>query len=561
MQWSICLQLRSPGRFVDHSSCERCGSSDAKANYDNGTAFCFSCRAYYGSKGEPSTRQVDNDYQNNDELLEANYSEIRSRGLNLSTCQKYGYSVYPAEAEQAANYHDARGVLVAQKIKSADKSFRWIGRARDAGLFGQQLWAAGGRRIVITEGEIDAMSVAQAMGLTWPAVSIKNGAQGARQELAKHIEYLESFGEIVLMFDMDEPGRKAAAECAELFSPGKCKIAQLPVKDASDMLQAGRVKELVSAVYQAKSFRPDGLIEGCDLWGEVIRKPEAGLAYPWPCLNKLLHGQRQREMICWTGGTGIGKTQLLREVAFDLVHRHEQRIGYIALEESTRDVALGQMSLAAQKRLHLPHVRETATEEELRRWFEATLGTGRYLLCDPQWVQPEQILARIRYMVLGGECRWIFFDHISMTVGADAANGDERKRLDELVYKLCAMKDELGFGVHYITHLRKKEGTPYEEGGRVSLSDFRGSGAIAQVATAAIAAERDQQAGASEDRNITTLRVLKNRFSGETAVAGEVEFSTETGRISERQTRGADAVQDAINRLNAKREGKPKADF
>lgn len=463
---------------------------------------------------------------------------IGGRGLSAATCEKFGYSSHPAESVQVANYHDARGQLVAQKAKRPDKSFYWIGDAKAAGLFGQQLWATGGKRIVITEGEIDALSVSQVQGNTWPVVSVKNGASGAKKDLAHQLEYLESFGEIVLMFDMDDPGRKAAAECAELFTPGKCKIAQLPLKDASDMLQAGRVRELISALWQAKAFQPDGLIEGVELWDAVIKKPEAGLTYPWKGLNSVLGGQRLREMCCWTGGTGIGKTQLLREVVYHLTSTHEQRVGYISLEESSRDVALGQMSLQANRRLHLPEVREHVSDAELKAWFDGTCGSGRYLLCDPKWVQPSHLLARIRYMVLGGGCRWVVFDHISMTVGHDAGSGDERKRIDELMYQLRALVDELGFGLHYITHLRKKDGTPYEEGGRVSLADFRGSGAIAQVATAAIAAERNQQSENSKHR--TTLRVLKNRFSGETAVACELEFNTETGRLVE-----AEAVKQA----------------
>lgn len=517
--------------FLRHSPCERCGSKDAKALYSDSTAYCFSCNAYFGSSDGGGTIVDAVESKAASQLYEANYSAIPARALTQTTCEKYGYSVHPQLGVQVANYHDAKGQLVAQKLKKPDKSFQWIGAPRAASLFGAQLWAAGGKRIVITEGEIDALSASQALGNTWPVVSIKNGAQSAKRELAGHLEYLESFGEVVLLFDGDSPGRAAAAECAELFSPGKCKVGTLPLKDASDMLQAGRVKELVTAIWQAKAYHPDGLIEGSELWEAVATEPVQGLSYPWACLDRLLHGQRVRELICWTGGTGIGKTQLLREVAYDLVARHGQRVGYIALEESTRDVALGQMSIAAGRRLHLPAVRESTSQEDLRAYFQATLGTGRYLLCDPKWTQPGQLLARIRHMVLGAGCKWIIFDHISMSVGLDATNGDERKRLDELVYGLRAQVDELGFGLHYVTHLRKPAGTPYEEGGRVSLNDFRGSGGIAQVASAAIAVERDQQS--AQGRNKSTVRVLKNRFSGETGIAGELDFDVDTGRLFE----------------------------
>jgi twinkle protein len=67
------------------------------------------------------------------------------------------------------------------------------------------------------------------------------------------------------MFDMDEPGAAAAKECAQLFTPGKCKIASLPLKDANEMLKAGRVAEIIDAIWGAKEFRPDGIVTLKDL--------------------------------------------------------------------------------------------------------------------------------------------------------------------------------------------------------------------------------------------------------------------------------------------------------
>lgn len=531
------------GRWLRNASCEACGSSDARAVYDNGTSWCFSCETYSGDQSvegrEPGSWDATSPGKGRG-LISGDVLPLTSRGLSAETCGKFGYTC--GEGVQIANYHDSKGRLCAQKLRRPDKSFVWIGSPKDARLFGQQLWNAGGKRIVITEGELDAMSVSQVQGNSWPVVSLRNGAASARKELLQELEYLEAFDAVVLLFDMDEAGQRAVAQCADLFTPGKLKVGQLPLKDANAMLQAGRVKELYSATYQARSYQPDGLIEGADLWNEVIRDPELGLSYPWPLLDVVLCGQRLRELVCWTGGTGNGKTQLVRELAFDLACRHGQRVGYISLEESTRSVGLGQIALAMNKRLHLPQVKASVTEEQMREAFDATLGSGKYLFCDPKWVRPEEILSRVRYMVLGLGCRWILLDHISMTVGADASSGDERKRIDELMYKLRSLVDELGFGLHFVTHLRKAGGTPFEEGGKVHLADFRSSGAIAQVANIAIAAERNQQADDPLERNTLTIRVLKNRFSGETGASGELFFDGETGRIVERERAQIDAT-------------------
>jgi len=36
-------------RFLKHVACERCGSSDAKGLYDDGSSWCFSCRRGNGA--------------------------------------------------------------------------------------------------------------------------------------------------------------------------------------------------------------------------------------------------------------------------------------------------------------------------------------------------------------------------------------------------------------------------------------------------------------------------------------------------------------------------------
>jgi twinkle protein len=307
---------------------------------------------------------------------------LQKRGIDIETCQKYKYLCGEDDhgrPVQLATYFDKEGRQVAQKVRYPDKKFRWTGEPQNALLFGQQLWGEGGRRIVVTEGEIDALSVAQVQGLKWPVVSVPNGAQGARKDLAKHIEYLETFDEVVLMFDQDESGEEAAAECAELFTPGKCRIAQIPLKDPNEMLLDRRVKALVTACWEAKVFRPDGLVLGADLWDLVSKEPEQGLSYPWECLNAKTYGMRRREIVTWSGGTGTGKSSLVREVAHHLAKVHKEKVGIIALEESVKFAALSQMSISADLPLHLPPVRADVSPEEFRRAFDASLGTGRYV--------------------------------------------------------------------------------------------------------------------------------------------------------------------------------------
>lgn len=73
----------------------------------------------------------------------------------------------------------------------------------------------------------------------------------------------------------------------------------------------------------------------------------------------------------------------------------------------------------------------------------------------------------------------------------------------------------------------------HEEGGVTSLSQLRGSAGIGQLADTVIGLERNGQAESQVERNLTTLRILKNRFTGETGPACYLLWDKTTGRLKE----------------------------
>lgn len=465
------------------------------------------------------------------QFLTGDFRPLAARSLHEDTCRKYGYRVGQDEKGagcQVADYRSVTGEVIAQKVRYADKSFRIIGDGKAMPLYGQHLWAPGGKRLVITEGEIDALSVAQAFGLSWPAVSLPNGANAAKKALQANLEYVESFEEVVLLFDMDEPGRKAAAECAALLSPGKAKIGELPRKDANEMLKAGEVKALVSAVYQARPYRPGGIVNGAEIWDRIMESEKPGRPYPWRGLTVKTNGQQAGTLITWTAGTGIGKSTILRAVAYNEAFGDDPvTVGMVALEENVGRTAKGFLSLKLGKLAHVPG---RCTDEELRAAFDATLATGRVFLHD-HWgsVDGGDLLSKIRFMIVGCECKVIVLDHLSIVVsGMDLAD-DERRTIDKIMTDLRSLVEETGVTLHLISHLKRTSGEPAEEGGRVTLSQLRGSQSIAQLSDAVIGVERNNQ----EPDSPMVIRVLKNRLTGDTGIACSLAYDRETGVLTE----------------------------
>ena len=251
--------------------------------------------------------------------------------------------------------------MVGQHIHGSGKRFKWIGSPRGCELWGQHLFKAGGKKLVITEGEIDAMTVFQVNG-GWPVVSLPNGVQSAVRAIKDNLEYISSFTEIVLMFDMDQPGQDAAKDVAELLPPGKALIASLPFNDANECLLNNNSKAVVDASWQAVAWSPDEIMHISQVKVDTD-SPQEVWEYPWDAMTTRLLGQKSGELILWCSGTGSGKSTILRQVA-----RHHlvqgRSLGMIMLEESPIETKEDLLSLQMGKPVRL--VRQQRELNELR---------------------------------------------------------------------------------------------------------------------------------------------------------------------------------------------------
>jgi len=183
------------------------------------------------------------------------------------------------------------------------------------------------------------------------------------------------------------------------------------------------------------------------------------------------------------------------------------------------------MTVAANKPLHLDN---KVPEDDFKKAFDSTLGSGRVYLRDGFGsIDPDQLLNDIRYLVKTNEVRWIVLDHLSILLSGNEST-DERKLIDVVMTKLRSFTEECGVGMILISHLRRAQGDKgHEDGASVSLGQLRGSHAIAQLSDIVIALQRDISAGNGQSQ----LVVLKNRFSGRTGPAGKLTYGQETGRL------------------------------
>lgn len=511
--------------FTERGPCPDCGSSDACASYTDGHTHCFSCNKTTQGQ-EPVEKKVQSQQRG---LLKGKPRAIPARGLTEETCRKFGYlcTTYKGQAVQLAAYRDKHGKPVAQKMRTPNKDFQIFGDAKAMTFYGSHMWSTG-KKLVITEGEIDAMSVSQVQGHKWPIVSLPNGAQSAVRAIKANWDYLSGFQEIIFMFDMDEHGQKAAQECAEILPVGKSKIALLPLKDANACLQANRGGDIINAIFQAKDFRPDGVKSSADYRATITDIDDASsISYPYAQLNNILRGMRTSELVTITSGSGLGKSTLVRELAYHLHHVHKQKTGLIMLEESNKRSLLGLTGIHLNKNISIN--RDEATTAEIEEAYEELFGEQPIYLYDHFGSnEVSTICSRIEFMAKAMGVKWVILDHISILIsGLETQN--ERIAIDQAMTALRTLVQNTDIGLILVSHLKRPDGNlGHEDGAAVHLGQLRGSHAIAQLSDICIGMSVDREDPDADTRN---LHVLKNRYTGETGFAGTLQYNREAGRL------------------------------
>lgn len=490
---------------------------------------CFVCNSHEGTGTISDAHEIRHSKDRNVTPLPAGeQAAITARRLASGSVNKYKVTVNTNPESQVGHvypYFDENGAHVANKVRrKGEKAFYWEGDVQRGTLFGQQLFPPGGKAITIVEGECDALAGFQLTGSRYPCVSVKSSSE-AKRNCADNFEYLNSFEKIVLVFDSDEPGQKAAAQVAQLFQPGKVHIVKLEkAKDPNDYLIQGLEKEYINEWFRAPVYMPDGLRIGTDgaLLDEILnyKEPEC-IPYPWPGLNAKLYGIRLSELTLFTADTGIGKTTFMKEIEYslltnaDLIERG-YGVGFLHLEEPKRETLLGMLSIHHNKPYHLPDTPKS--NEDIAKAYEEILDNRRVVVYDHFGSNDvDAILAKIRHMVALG-CRYIVLDHLSIIVSDQS--GDERKQLDEISTKLKSLTMNLQIAVIAVIHINRQ-------------GQVRGSAGPEQVSNNVIRLTRDKKELDPWRRNVTQMDVEKCRLSGRTGPACWIYYDNDTGRLTE----------------------------
>jgi twinkle protein len=463
---------------------------------------------------------------------------FKERNIFKQVSEHYGVKVsYDMDGAIDSHYYPyySEDNLVGYKVRTLPKKFASVGTVR-GGLFGQQLFN-GGKRLVITEGELDAMAVQSAWykryKAFYPVVSLRSAS--SIKDLIEERDWIRNFDEVILWLDNDEAGREATKEAARIIGYDKVKIAKSSEKDASD-LWIKDADKVLKTVYDATDYTPAGILDKDELWTQLETYNQLE-SVPYPDfmdgLNDKLKGMRFGEITLWTSGTGSGKSTLLREIAVHLLDTTEDKIGIVSLEESPAETARKMSGMA----LNRNPAAEEIPLDELKVGYDQLFGDDRVLVLDHQGsISDGSIMDYLEYMCLSG-AKYLFVDHITILAseGADGLTGNEA--IDKIMNDLLRLVKKHNVWIGLISHLRKTDnkGKSFEEGKLPSMDDIRGSGSIKQISMDIIAFARDVGNGDDAKRNTIKTKVLKCRYTGITGPSGALLYNFPTGRLCKGQ--------------------------
>lgn len=483
----------------------------------------------------PSTVDTETDLQAF--LATGKLKAIPSRKLTQETAKKWDYRLRQnpknGHLEHLAAYRDEQGHLVGIKVRDlgedgTGKAFYWVGSAK-GNLYGRHLWSGGGKILTVLEGEIDTMTMSQANTHQFPVVGCPNGAPEAYKAIAKNLEWVSSFDKVVWGFDMDGPGRDACVACAKLLPPGKSFIAKWPAKDPNEVLvETGDTKALTWAVYSAEAYRPDGIIDARELTQQCLDPVLTGIPWPWEPMTKWTFGRRWEEQYLFGAGSGLGKSDYLAEIiAADLQGLTKegrtyppQGWGIFAYESGAATTKKTIAGKIAKRRFHIPADQQEIpwTDEELRDTMALMDGPlweagGKLFINESKGAADwEAVMERCRFLNRAFGIRHFLVDPIGALV---VDEDEERKFLDLLSRQSANLSVELGCCMYLISHLtRPSMGPSHEEGGQVRGNQFRGSNGLLMFSNFVFGLERNQQAEDEHERCETRVRVIKDRYTG-----------------------------------------------
>lgn len=360
--------------------------------------------------------------------------------------------------------------------------------------------------LVITEGQIDAMSLYEA-GIT-NVVSVPSGCDDL--SWIEHCwDWLERFKTIILFGDSDEPGRKMVAALTKRLDESRCRVVEeYPdnghggiCKDANEILFRFGDFELIDMVENAREIPVKGLLDLSTI------PPYDPTTVPRiktmiPDLDAAIGGLVEGGVTVLTGKAGDGKSTLTGLLLLNGIEQGYNVCAYSGELPKEKFQEWINLQCAGSDYIGLKY--DPIRDEQIpyiaypvqRRLMD--YYAGRFFLFDNNEIfehnQADSILDVFTMAVRRYGCKLFLVDNL-MTSLSDSE--EETKAQGRFVNALKKFATRYGVHVLIVAHPRKTKA-----GEQLRKDDVGGNSAIVNLSDSAIVVERPN------------LRIIKNREGG-----------------------------------------------
>lgn len=517
---------------LTHVACPytACGSSDAFSyDEDRRVGFCHSCGSGYPSN-KPMFDWALEAYPPPEKKVSVQQREVSSvtyegiRGLDPEVAKTYGIQLQLDADDVPVRYAFKHKATV--KYRGYDEKVFWM---KDKGVPLEDFYGpefnAGGKRIYLTEGEFDAASLYQALGKTYPVLSLPSASIGEKF-IKKNIGFLQTFTEVVYAGELDDAGRKAAERIYAAIPEKFYYIPLTKFKDANDFLQNNCEQELKWLALKPQRYAPENFFCTDEAVEKAIREENPYEYVPtghqgW---DDKMRGLVKGGITFIKAPRGTGKTELIRYFETAMLRHEDTRIALLHAEEmkSTTYRAMATYELGVNVRTKDDAKWNGYTEEQVIDAAKAATKGERTIIFEMRaHDDPMKVLDYVRLAATVYGADFIFVDHVQRLAYLSAAGTDgATSLLTALGSRMAQLAKELNIGVIFISQVNDDGRTKY-------------AAALEEEAIICVLLERDVESEDEIERNTTRFNVDKNRPFSKLGDAGAVFYDEETTILSE----------------------------
>lgn len=553
----VGAEYKQKGDELFFKFCPYCGGGHSKdkesfsINLNTGAFKCF--RSTCGKQGhfvqaardfgykldfEPTEKQYKQLPQKRIEVRDSAVEYMKSRSISEAVCRAYRITSQKNKQDiLVLPFYDENGELVTVKYRNTkfvkgktNGSKEWFERDTKPILFGMDKATDFEKPLIITEGQIDALSLVEA---GFPnAVSVPTGANG--MTWVQHCyEWVLQFPEIIIFGD-HEKGKITLVDAFVKTFPQKhikCVRAQdyLMEKDANDILRkygADAVRQAVENAEPVATCRLKDLgdVESVDIFS--MERLFTGIQQ----LDRLLGGFYYGQVIVLTGKNGNGKSTVMSQIIVqaldsgvktmiysgELTDYHFKR--WLDLQAAGDDYVTEKVNRFGDKSYTLsPDVLKSISD-----WYRGKAWIYDNTVLSDSENECDELLETIELSIQKFGARFICLDNLMTAL--DVPLGEDLYRAQsKFLKRLKQIAQQYGVIVLLVVHPRKNTEKD------LSKDDIAGSGDITNRVDVVLTYTRDANNG-----DYGAIAVKKNRLTGVLTKTEEpivVRYSPKSKRI------------------------------